>query len=308
MIKFFRQIWRRLMDKGRLKKSINYAIGEIILVVIGILLAVQLNNWNQERIRNAEIEALLDKVEEDLIHNIKAINEIIEDYYINDSLTRKVINNEVTSADYYKDERFGNLLFRIQLLKLNTENINKLIEKEEVISSKYVTVIEIAKELIRSIVYTEYTEASVKDFYYGNIDFLMSHSFWMAKSDSSSIEKRYHFFTTDESYKKRVLNYWAKTAEMALTTMYHRSITMQCLGKIKVIRHQYDAGRLHQLYNSVNLNSFGEIRCEDVVSGNKNQFYRNERFLITNMSEKQIHLLVKNSKGDENWRNENQTR
>lgn len=84
---------------------------------------------------------------------------------------------------------------------------------------------------------------------------------------------------------------------MALTTMYHRSITMQCLGKIKVIRHQYDAGRLHQLYNSVNLNSFGEIRCKDVVTGNKNQFYRNERFLITNMSEKQIHLLVKNSKG-----------
>ena len=160
------------------------------------------------------------------------------------------------------------------------------------------TIIEIAKELIRSIIYNEYAEAPVKDFYYGNIDFLMSHSFWMAKSDSSSIEKRYHFFTTDENYKKRVLNHWAKTAEMALTTMYHRSITMELLGKIKVIRHHYDADRVHQLYNSLNLNSFRQIRCEDVVSGNQNDFYRNERFLITNMSEKQIHLLVKNSKGE----------
>lgn len=298
MIKFFRKIRRSLIDEGSLKRYIIYAIGEIILVVIGILIAVQLNNWNQERIRNAELEVLLDKVEEDLIHNIKVINNIIEDYHINDSLTRKVIDNELTIEDYYNDERLGNLLFRIQLLKLNTENINKLIEKEELISSKYETIIEIAKELIRSTIYNEYTEEPLKNFYYGNIDFLMSHSFWISKSDSFSIEKRYLFFTTDENYKKRVLNYWAKTSEMTLTTMYHRSISMELLGKIKVIRHNYDAGRLHQLYSSLNLNSFRQISCEDEVSRNKNQFYRNERFLITNLSEKQIHLLVKNSIGE----------
>ena len=80
--------------------------------------------------------------------------------------------------------------------------------------------------------------------------------------------------------------------------MYHRSVSMELLGKINVIRHNYDAGHLHQLYNSLNLNSFRQISCEDVVSRNNNQFYNNERFLITNMSEKQIHLLVKNSIGE----------
>ena len=119
----------------------------------------------------------------------------------------------------------------------------------------------------------------------------MSNSFGIAKSDSSSIEKRYHFFTTDENYKKRVLNYWAKTSEMALTTMWHRSVSMELLGRIKVIRHNYDVGRLHQLYKSLKLNSFRQISCEDVVSRNKNQFYRNERFLVSNMSEEQIHVI-----------------
>ena len=298
MIKFFRRIRQKLIDKGNLKKYLVYAIGEIILVVIGILIAVQLNNWNQERIRHGEIELLLDKIENDLIYNIKTMNYAIEQYNINDSLTKRVINNEVTIEDYYNDKRLGNLLFRIRLLKINTENINKLIEKEEVISSKYETILGIAKELIKSIIYNEYTEEPLKNFYNSNIDFLMSNSFEIAKSDSFSIEKRYHFFTTDENYKKRVLNYWAKTSEMALTTIYHRSISMELLGKIKVIRHNYDAGRLHKLYNSLNLNSFRQISCEDVVSRNKNQFYRNERFLIRNMSEKQIHLLVKNSKGE----------
>ena len=165
MIKFFRKIRRRLIDEGSLKRYIIYAIGEIILVVIGILIAVQLNNWNQERIKNVELEVLLDKVEEDLAHNIRETNHIIEDYHINDSLTRKVIDNELTIEDYYNDERLGNLLLRIQLFKLNTENINKLIEKEELISSKYETIIEIAKELIRSTIYNEYTEEPLKNFY-----------------------------------------------------------------------------------------------------------------------------------------------
>ena len=69
MIKFFRKIRRRLIDEGSLKRYILYAIGEIILLVIGILIAMQLNNWNQNRIRNVEFEMLLDNVEEDLIHN-----------------------------------------------------------------------------------------------------------------------------------------------------------------------------------------------------------------------------------------------
>ena len=298
MIKFFRRIRQKFIDEGSLKRYIFYSIGEIILVVIGILIAVQLNNWNQERIRNAELEVLLDKVEEDLIHNIKATSDAIEIYYISDSLTRKVINEEVTIKDYYNDEMLGNLLFRNQLLRLNTENINKLIEKEELISSKYQPIIEIAKELIRSIIYNEYTEEPLKNFFYGNIDFLMSNCLWIAKADSSSIEKRYHFFTTDENYRKRVLNYWAKTSEMTLTTMFHRAVTMELLGRIKVIRHNYDADRLHQLYKSLNLNSFRQIGCEGVVSRNKNQFYRNERFLVSNMSERQIHLLVKKGSGE----------
>ena len=76
-------------------------MGEILLVVIGILIAVQLNNLNQKRISAARIEVLLDKVEEDLIHNIKVTNGIIDYYHKSDSLTKKVLYNQVTKEDYY---------------------------------------------------------------------------------------------------------------------------------------------------------------------------------------------------------------
>ena len=49
MIKFFRHIRRSLIQKNQMGKYFKYAIGEILLVVIGILIALQINNWNEDR-------------------------------------------------------------------------------------------------------------------------------------------------------------------------------------------------------------------------------------------------------------------
>ena len=49
MLKFFRKIRYDLMEKNKTGKYLKYAIGEIILVMIGILLALQVNNWNENR-------------------------------------------------------------------------------------------------------------------------------------------------------------------------------------------------------------------------------------------------------------------
>ena len=49
MIKFFRKIRQNLIMQNKTSKYFKYAIGEIILVVIGILIALQINNWNENR-------------------------------------------------------------------------------------------------------------------------------------------------------------------------------------------------------------------------------------------------------------------
>ena len=49
MIKFFRHIRKSLLEKNLMGKYFKYAVGEIILVVIGILIALQFNNWNEAR-------------------------------------------------------------------------------------------------------------------------------------------------------------------------------------------------------------------------------------------------------------------
>jgi len=51
MIKFFRKIRYNLMEQNKTGKYIKYAIGEIVLVVVvvEILIALQINNWNEDR-------------------------------------------------------------------------------------------------------------------------------------------------------------------------------------------------------------------------------------------------------------------
>jgi hypothetical protein len=52
MIKFFRNIRQNLLKEGKTANYLKYAIGEIVLVVIGILIALSINNWNEHRKNN----------------------------------------------------------------------------------------------------------------------------------------------------------------------------------------------------------------------------------------------------------------
>ncbi|SDQ73879.1 DUF6090 family protein [Flagellimonas zhangzhouensis] len=69
MIKFFRKIRQRLLMENRFTKYLLYALGEIVLVVIGILLALQINNWNEYRKglnkRSAYTKSLLKDLKQD---------------------------------------------------------------------------------------------------------------------------------------------------------------------------------------------------------------------------------------------------
>ncbi len=59
MIKLFRKTRYNLMETGKTGKYLKYAIGEIVLVVIGILIALQINNWNESRkLQNEELKLL----------------------------------------------------------------------------------------------------------------------------------------------------------------------------------------------------------------------------------------------------------
>lgn len=83
MLKFFRSIRQKLLSENKYNKYFKYAIGEIFLVVVGILIALQINNWNQNRLLTNQEHKLLLELKTDL--EITQ-NELALDLFYGDSL------------------------------------------------------------------------------------------------------------------------------------------------------------------------------------------------------------------------------
>jgi len=69
MIKFFRHIRKSLLMKNQTGRYFKYAIGEIILVVIGILIALSINNWNENRIKSNKETTILANIHKEFKEN-----------------------------------------------------------------------------------------------------------------------------------------------------------------------------------------------------------------------------------------------
>lgn len=69
MLKIFRNIRQKMVAQSRIRNYMLYALGEIILVVIGILIALQINTWNQNRLNRIEEQKILKNLKADFENN-----------------------------------------------------------------------------------------------------------------------------------------------------------------------------------------------------------------------------------------------
>ena len=89
MLRFFRHIRKQLMEQNKIRTYFFYAIGEILLVVIGILIALQVNNWNEDRKLERERVRLIQSIESDFETNQNRLADVVDFYdKMNQSLIR----------------------------------------------------------------------------------------------------------------------------------------------------------------------------------------------------------------------------
>lgn len=70
MLKFFRKIRQNLLSEGKTRTYLKYAVGEIVLVVIGILIALQINNWNEWKKERQKEEKILIQIKNNITESI----------------------------------------------------------------------------------------------------------------------------------------------------------------------------------------------------------------------------------------------
>ena len=112
MIKFFRKIRYDLMEENKTGKYLKYAIGEIVLVVIGILVALSINNWNTKKIEKREEISSLKNIKRQINDDKNVISGIIDynDLYYKQY---KYANQVIEQNDRSKIDTLGKIALKL---------------------------------------------------------------------------------------------------------------------------------------------------------------------------------------------------
>jgi len=100
MIPFFRKIRKKMADDNRPLKYMRYAIGEIVLVVIGILIALQINNWNEARKQKIEEIKTLKSLQSEFTDNLIKFDLNYLNQKNRDGITKRLLDPEISEVHF----------------------------------------------------------------------------------------------------------------------------------------------------------------------------------------------------------------
>ncbi|MDX1314033.1 MAG: hypothetical protein R3356_00910, partial [Eudoraea sp.] len=100
MLSYLHHLRQKFFKDKRFNKYFLYVVIEVFIVIIGILIAIEVDNRNEERSGAENTNILFKEVSDELVLNIKSIDRVIDSYVLKDSLYFKVLNKLVKFEDY----------------------------------------------------------------------------------------------------------------------------------------------------------------------------------------------------------------
>jgi len=293
MIKFFRRIRKRLLTENKFSKYLLYAIGEIVLVVIGILIALQFNNRNEQRKNLEVLTEAIKAMEDELAYNFNDANKILDFYKIQDKICKQVLFDELTIEDYRAKDLISIVSANWDVILPKIENSAIVLENEKYATKKLGPIINAVKQLEANKNLVDQQWKSL----YANIEENIKKITFEAsliRLDSTSKENRFQYMLTNEDYKKIIEMYWINIQLYSDQVSKYRAQNIAVLSTIKIIQENYDKEKLERLYKGIRMNPFTPLDCS---ISNKSITKNNELrrgYLIGNLSDEAIKLNMIN--------------
>ena len=210
MIKFFRKIRQQLLTEHKFSNYLIYAIGEIILVVIGILIALSINNWNQNIKNNKAEKYYLEQMKNDLVAdslylsnvslNLKERLPVIKNFL--DELHKD--NNKKRFIDAFK--QYININWEVLFFVSNNATYKEMESgsKLGIISDK-----ELRKNIIDLYNHLEITKNifSINTQFQGPVDVDLIYGKGLAKYQKNQNDLFFPYLSDDEIYKLKDIKF-----------------------------------------------------------------------------------------------------
>ncbi|WP_420570656.1 DUF6090 family protein [Kordia sp.] len=216
-MKLFRNQRSKLLKNKKLGNYLAYAVGEIILVVIGILIAVSLNNWNENRKENKKLLNIYSIIENDLKNDLKEIEKVQNFYKIVDPLYSKILNDSVKRIEYVINPQLIQLTIAFPEITFNKRGYNQLIDfnTDSYQDSLPAQIIEFYTERLREIKIDD--ELRAKDFHENYTHYKKNYKWWADLiSMKGGSQEFIEYAITDPDYKNRVASAYFVTYKVFL--------------------------------------------------------------------------------------------
>ena len=202
-----------------MQKYILYAVGEIVLVVVGILIALQINNWNQQRQNKQTVDNLLRKIQVDIESDIKNSNQLLSHYAQVDSLIWMVLNDWVTTEDYEASPPFGpnlhNLVINYEQINFKKAGYENLMRMQDIIPKEYEQIVEKLSVLYNDVYdFVMVSENQFKEDVLKYIEWLYHEHDWFSNPVPPHLnQEKIEYHLNDIKYKGLVKMYRSKAIE-----------------------------------------------------------------------------------------------
>ncbi|NNF33497.1 MAG: hypothetical protein HKN68_05285 [Saprospiraceae bacterium] len=121
MLRLLRKFRQNFLAEGKVARYLFYALGEILLVVVGILLALQVNEWNQKRLDRNEETVILRNLKDDFqkaIDEFEFLNSLRDDII---SAAKDITSIDVSNLDQYPTQYLDSLFRKTLYLIINPD-------------------------------------------------------------------------------------------------------------------------------------------------------------------------------------------
>lgn len=206
MNQIFRKIRKNLLTGGKLGRYLMYALGEIILVVFSILLALQINNWNENRANDKQLLQILSTIRTDLVSDTLEVRGILDNYEQRRPVFERVLNDSATYNDYLTQPFYGFLVSTYIPLKIEERGYTQLKSfnnftgaEPETIASQ---ITQFYSVFIKNI---EETEKAINEDVYSNLNHWKENMTWFAEVSKGEAPNEFmNYVLDDPDYKNRV--------------------------------------------------------------------------------------------------------
>lgn len=196
---------KKLAEANSISEYLKYAFGEVVLVVIGILIALSINNWNNSRIKNNRLESIAMQVVHDLESDTAQVRQIIDAFEPLEDTFLQIIGDSLSLEQLKECSSCGSLVAVIFPFTANDAGYNLLKNLDSELHTKKDSLVMLTKQFYGQFKpFIEVVDKMIQEVTKSNFNDWKNRETWFAEWIIGEADERFYGYMKTQDYRNRV--------------------------------------------------------------------------------------------------------